>query len=94
MLSAANGVNVMLAMGDEYTPTPAISHAIVTDNQGRSSELGFWLADGIVITPSHNPPDNGDFKYNRPTAARQAPTSPPTSPPTLRPLRTGISKRG
>jgi phosphoglucomutase len=59
---AANGVEVMLAKGDEYTPTPAISHAILTYNQGRSA----GLADGIVITPSHNPPDNGGFKYNPP----------------------------
>jgi len=59
---AANGVEVMLAIGDEYTPTPAISHAILTHNRGRSS----GLADGIVVTPSHNPPDNGGFKYNPP----------------------------
>jgi phosphoglucomutase len=57
---AANGVEVMIAADDEYTPTPAISHAILTYNRGRSS----GLADGIVITPSHNPPDNGGFKYN------------------------------
>ena len=57
---AANGVNVMLARNDEYTPTPAISHAILTHNLGRTS----GLADGIVITPSHNPPDSGGFKYN------------------------------
>jgi phosphoglucomutase len=59
---AGNGVDVMLAVGDEYTPTPAISHAIVTYNRGRRS----GLADGIVVTPSHNPPDNGGFKYNPP----------------------------
>ncbi len=59
---AANGVDVMLAEHDEYTPTPAISHAILTYNRGRTA--GF--ADGIVITPSHNPPDNGGFKYNTP----------------------------
>ncbi len=59
---AANGVDVMLALSDEYTPTPAISHAILTHNRGRSA----GLADGIVITPSHNPPDNGGFKYNPP----------------------------
>jgi phosphoglucomutase len=58
----ANGVNVMLATNDEYTPTPAISHAILTYNRGRSS--GF--ADGIVITPSHNPPRDGGYKYNPP----------------------------
>ncbi len=57
---AANGVQVMLAEGDEYTPTPVISHAILTYNRGRES----GHADGIVITPSHNPPDNGGFKYN------------------------------
>ncbi|MEO7253519.1 MAG: phosphoglucomutase (alpha-D-glucose-1,6-bisphosphate-dependent) [Casimicrobium sp.] len=59
---AANGVDVMLATNDEYTPTPAVSHAILTHNLGRSS----GLADGIVVTPSHNPPDNGGFKYNPP----------------------------
>jgi len=59
---AANGVDVMLAEHDEYTPTPAVSHAILTYNRGRSS----GLADGIVITPSHNPPDAGGFKYNPP----------------------------
>lgn len=59
---AANGVEIMLAKGGEYTPTPAISHAILTYNRGRTA----GLADGIVITPSHNPPDNGGFKYNPP----------------------------
>ena len=59
---AANGVDVMLATHDEYTPTPAISLAILNHNRGRIS----GLADGIVITPSHNPPDNGGFKYNPP----------------------------
>lgn len=59
---AANGVDVMLAEGDEYTPTPAISWAILTHNRGRKG--GF--ADGIVITPSHNPPHDGGFKYNPP----------------------------
>ena len=59
---AANGVDVMLAEGDEYTPTPAVSHAILTYNRGRTT----GLADGIVVTPSHNPPDNGGFKYNPP----------------------------
>jgi phosphoglucomutase len=56
----ANGVDVMLAEKDEYTPTPTLSHAILTYNRGRKS----GLADGIVITPSHNPPDSGGFKYN------------------------------
>ncbi|MDM0068666.1 phosphoglucomutase (alpha-D-glucose-1,6-bisphosphate-dependent) [Variovorax sp. J31P207] len=59
---AANGVEVMLASGDEYTPTPALSHAILTYNRGRSS----GLAAGIVVTPSHNPPRDGGFKYNPP----------------------------
>jgi phosphoglucomutase len=59
---AANGVDVMLAEKDEYTPTPTISHAILTYNRGRKS----GLADGIVITPSHNPPESGGFKYNPP----------------------------
>lgn len=59
---AANGVEVMLAEGDEYTPTPVISHAILTYNHGRKT----GLADGIVITPSHNPPRDGGFKYNPP----------------------------
>jgi len=59
---AANGVEVMLADKDEYTPTPVISHAILTYNLGRNA----GLADGIVITPSHNPPDSGGFKYNPP----------------------------
>jgi len=59
---AANGVEVMIAEGNEYTPTPAISHAILTYNRGRKT----GLADGIVITPSHNPPDDGGFKYNPP----------------------------
>jgi phosphoglucomutase len=59
---AANGVDVMLAQGDEYTPTPAVSHAILAHNRGRSTHL----ADGIVITPSHNPPEDGGFKYNPP----------------------------
>ncbi|WIG55404.1 MAG: Phosphoglucomutase [Rhodanobacteraceae bacterium] len=57
---AANGVEVMTSKGGEFTPTPAISHAILVHNRGRES----GLADGIVITPSHNPPDNGGFKYN------------------------------
>jgi phosphoglucomutase len=59
---AAHGVETMVSAGDEYTPTPAISHAILAYNCGR--ETG--LADGIVITPSHNPPDSGGFKYNPP----------------------------
>lgn len=59
---AANGVEVMLAGAEKYTPTPAISHAILTYNKGRQT----GLADGIVITPSHNPPEDGGFKYNPP----------------------------
>jgi phosphoglucomutase len=59
---AAHGVNVMLAEHDDYTPTPAVSHAILCYNRGRNS----GLADGIVVTPSHNPPADGGFKYNPP----------------------------
>ena len=59
---AANGVELMLSQDDEYTPTPAVSHAILVYNRGRTS----GLADGIVITPSHNPPESGGFKYNPP----------------------------
>src|SRR5215831_4418988 len=57
---AANGVETMIAPRGCYTPTPVVSHAILTTNKGR--EMG--LADGIVISPSHNPPDEGGFKYN------------------------------
>lgn len=57
---AANGVQVMIASHDEYTPTPAVSHAILTYNHRRLT----GLADGIVVTPSHNPPEDGGFKYN------------------------------
>lgn len=59
---AANGVEAMIAEGDEYTPAPAISWAILTHNRGRKT----GLADGILITPSHNPPHDGGFKYNPP----------------------------
>src|SRR5579872_2061225 len=59
---AANDVEVMLDEHDGYTPTPVISHAILTYNKARKS----GLADGIVITPSHNPPEDGGFKYNPP----------------------------
>jgi phosphoglucomutase len=59
---AAHGIDVMLAEHEEYTPTPAISHAIVCYNRGRTT----GLADGIVMTPSHNPPADGGFKYNPP----------------------------
>lgn len=57
---AGNGVEVMIAGNDEYTPTPAVSHAILKYNKGRKN----GLADGILITPSHNPPADGGFKYN------------------------------
>jgi phosphoglucomutase len=69
----ANGVETMIDADDGYTPTPAISHAIVTHNRRRLT-----LADGIVITPSHNPPEDGGFKYN---------------PPTGGPADTGITRR-
>jgi len=59
---AANNVEVMLPEGTSYTPTPAVSHAILLYNRARKTAL----ADGIVITPSHNPPDDGGFKYNPP----------------------------
>ena len=59
---AGNGVDVMIDRDGGYTPTPAVSHAILTYNRGRTSNL----ADGIVITPSHNPPEDGGFKYNPP----------------------------
>lgn len=59
---SANSVNVLIHQNQGYTPTPVISHAILTHNKGRTS----GLADGIVITPSHNPPEDGGFKYNLP----------------------------
>jgi phosphoglucomutase len=59
---AANKIDVMLAEGTAYTPTPVVSHAILRYNRGKKT----GLADGIVITPSHNPPDDGGFKYNPP----------------------------
>ena len=59
---AANNIEVMIAEGTSYTPTPAVSHSILLYNRGRAS----GLADGIVITPSHNPPDDGGFKYDPP----------------------------
>ncbi len=58
----ANGVDVRVDAGDGYTPTPAVSYAILVANRGRSA----GLADGIVVTPSHNPPEDGGFKYNPP----------------------------
>src|SRR6185503_3884539 len=59
---AANAVAVLLQEGRGYTPTPVVSHAILVHNRGRTS----GLADGIVVTPSHNPPEDGGFKYNPP----------------------------
>ncbi|MEV4581197.1 phosphoglucomutase (alpha-D-glucose-1,6-bisphosphate-dependent) [Nonomuraea jabiensis] len=58
----ANGVQVLIDSRDGYTPTPSVSHAILRHNRGRTA----GLADGIVITPSHNPPSDGGFKYNPP----------------------------
>ncbi len=63
---AANDVDVMLALNDQYTPTPAVSHAILGFNRGRKDPHDAGLADGIVVTPSHNPPRDGGFKYNPP----------------------------
>ncbi|MEU5076126.1 phosphoglucomutase (alpha-D-glucose-1,6-bisphosphate-dependent) [Streptomyces asoensis] len=60
---AANGVTVLIDSADGYTPTPAVSHAILTHNRGRTAAL----ADGVVVTPSHNPPGDGGFKYNPPS---------------------------
>lgn len=65
---AANGVDTMIDAAGGYTPTPVISHAILRYNKGRSK----GLADGIVITPSHNPPEDGGFKYNPPTGGPAA----------------------
>ncbi|HZB21070.1 MAG TPA: phosphoglucomutase, alpha-D-glucose phosphate-specific, partial [Blastococcus sp.] len=59
---AANDVTVLVDAGERYTPTPAVSHAILTANRGKTR----GLADGIVVTPSHNPPRDGGFKYNPP----------------------------
>ncbi|MFZ4284443.1 phosphoglucomutase (alpha-D-glucose-1,6-bisphosphate-dependent) [Streptomyces bacillaris] len=65
---AANGATVLVDSEDGYTPTPAVSHAILTYNQGRTEHL----ADGIVVTPSHNPPADGGFKYNPPNGGPAA----------------------
>ncbi|MFE5033696.1 phosphoglucomutase (alpha-D-glucose-1,6-bisphosphate-dependent) [Streptomyces sp. NPDC056683] len=65
---AANGVTVLVDSADGYTPTPAVSHAILTHNRGRSA----GLADGVVVTPSHNPPADGGFKYNPPSGGPAA----------------------
>jgi len=66
---AANGVEVMIATGTPYTPTPAVSLAILQYNKGRTT----GLADGIIITPSHNPPEDGGFKYNPPNGGPAEP---------------------
>jgi len=66
---AANGIEVMISAGDEYTPTPAVSHSILTYNRSRPEAP----ADGIVITPSHNPPESGGFKYNPPNGGPAEP---------------------
>jgi len=63
---AANDVTVLVDDRDAYTPTPAVSHAIIRANRGKSLDGGSGLADGIVVTPSHNPPSDGGFKYNPP----------------------------
>jgi phosphoglucomutase len=65
---AANEVTVLIDAEDGYTPTPAVSHAILTHNRGRTS----GLADGVVVTPSHNPPADGGFKYNPPSGGPAA----------------------
>ncbi|MEU8670368.1 MULTISPECIES: phosphoglucomutase (alpha-D-glucose-1,6-bisphosphate-dependent) [Streptomyces] len=65
---AANGVTALIDSEDGYTPTPAVSHAVLTYNRGRTEHL----ADGIVVTPSHNPPADGGFKYNPPNGGPAA----------------------
>ncbi|WP_460110509.1 phosphoglucomutase (alpha-D-glucose-1,6-bisphosphate-dependent) [Streptomyces sp. YKOK-J1] len=65
---AANDVTVLIDSADGYTPTPAVSHAILTHNRGRDA----GLADGVVVTPSHNPPADGGFKYNPPSGGPAA----------------------
>ena len=73
---AANDVVAMIDSADRYTPTPAVSHAILTYNRGRTEAL----ADGIVVTPSHNPPATAASSTTRPTAAPPTPTPPTQSP--------------
>lgn len=73
---AANDVVTMVDSRDGYTPTPAVNHAILGYNRGRTEAL----ADGIVVTPSHNPPPDGGFKYNPPNGGRRTPTRPTPSP--------------
>ena len=68
---AGNGTTVVVQAGLGYTPTPVISHAILRRNRGRSA----GLADGVVITPSHNPPADGGFKYNPPSGGPAAPST-------------------
>ncbi len=63
---AANGVTLLLDSRDGYTPTPSLSRAVLVHNRGRLHTQGAGLADGVVITPSHNPPSDGGFKYNPP----------------------------
>ena len=65
---AANEVTVLIDDADGYTPTPAVSHAILAHNRGRTT----GLADGVVVTPSHNPPADGGFKYNPPSGGPAA----------------------
>lgn len=74
----ANGVQVLVDDRDGFTPTPAVSHAILRANRGKGSGAS-GLADGIVVTPSHNPPADGGFKYNPRTAVRPTPTRPRSS---------------
>ena len=69
---AANEVAVVIQAGRGYTPTPVISHAILAYNRGKLS----GLADGVVLTPSHNPPDDGGIKYNPPSPGRRTPPPP------------------
>ncbi len=66
---AANGLEIFISSGQLYTPTPVVSHAILNWNQNRTGNL----ADGVVITPSHNPPSDGGFKYNPPTGGPAGP---------------------
>ena len=66
---AANGLEIHISANQEYTPTPVVSHAILTYNRGRKADL----ADGVVITPSHNPPFDGGFKYNPPSGGPAGP---------------------
>lgn len=66
---SANGIEIRISSGQDYTPTPVVSHAILTYNRGRTS----GLADGVVITPSHNPPSDGGFKYNPPNGGPAGP---------------------